>query len=348
MAHAFRQVSRTYVEEIPAEVREFLHEKTGARLLAFLNDDDNKVFTIAFRTPPPSSNGLPHILEHSVLNGSRKYPSKEPFVELLKGSLATFLNAMTYPDKTVYPVASRNEKDFFNLVDVYLDAVFFPRLIEDPHILMQEGWHYELLGEDQPLEIRGVVYNEMKGAYSSPEAVLFKAVQEGLFPDTPYRFDSGGDPAVIPTLDQTSFVEFHSAYYHPSNSRIIVYGDVDLEAFLQKLDQEYLSRFEKREVDSSLPLQMPFPEPKEARARYSLPRGTSPEGKDYLAFAAVVAEAAEPEVHMAFEVLTSVLVESPAAPLKKVLLERGLGEDVMAFFEDSLQQPVFGVAVKNG
>lgn len=348
MTRGFRELSRTYVEEIPAEVLELEHEKTGARLLAFLNDDDNKVFTIAFTTPPPSSNGLPHILEHSVLNGSRKYPSKEPFVELLKGSLATFLNAMTYPDKTVYPVASRNEKDFFNLVDVYLDAVFFPRLKEDPHILMQEGWHYELLGEDQPLEIRGVVYNEMKGAYSSPEAVLFKAVQEELFPDTPYRFDSGGDPAVIPTLDQKTFVAFHDTYYHPSNSRILVYGDVNLEALLKKLDEEYLSRFERKEVHAALPLQPPFPEPKWAKARYSLPRGTSPEGKDYLTFAAVAAGADEPDVHMALSVLTAVLVESPAAPLKKALLDAGLGEDVMAFFTDDLQQPVFAVAVKNG
>ena len=213
--HGFRLEEEKDIKELNASAKLFFHEKSGARLLYLQNDDDNKVFSISFRTPPPDSTGVPHIMEHSVLCGSRKFPVREPFVELAKGSLNTFLNAMTYPDKTVYPIASRNDKDFVNLMDVYLDAVFYPSIYTQPETLMQEGWHYELEDRDRPLTYKGVVYNEMKGAFSSPEQVLFRKIQESLYPDTPYACESGGDPDFIPELTQEQFEAFHKKYYHP-------------------------------------------------------------------------------------------------------------------------------------
>src|SRR5690554_3640701 len=240
LIHGFRLEESTPVKELNGRAYEFIHEKSGARLLYLQDDDDNKVFSINFCTPPPDDTGVPHIMEHSVLCGSRKFPVKEPFVELAKGSLNTFLNAMTYPDKTVYPIASRNDKDFVNLMDVYLDAVFYPNIYEKPEILMQEGWHYELEDRDQPLTYKGVVYNEMKGAFSSPEQVLFRKIQESLYPDTPYGNESGGDPDFIPDLTQEQFKEFHKKYYHPSNSYIYLYGDGDLDAHLRFINEEYL------------------------------------------------------------------------------------------------------------
>ncbi|PTQ57443.1 MAG: Protein hypA [Candidatus Carbobacillus altaicus] len=345
--HGFRVLEKTHIEELSADAYTFFHEASGARLIAVLNDDDNKVFSIAFRTPPSSSNGLPHILEHSVLNGSRKYPTKEPFVELAKGSLNTFLNAMTYPDKTVYPVASRNQKDFMNLMDVYLDAVFFPRLYEDPLILMQEGWHYELPSADaDTLGLRGVVYNEMKGAYSSPEAVLFQRIQTTLFPDTPYRYDSGGDPEVIPTLDQASFVDFHRTYYHPSNSYIFLYGDLDLPSILKKIDADYLAHFGAREIHADTPLQKPFSAPQTIAYPYALPEGVRADKKDYLSLNYVVGEADEAVTMLALEILQYVLIDSPAAPLKQKILEAGFAEDVFASLETSLRQGIFSIVAK--
>lgn len=345
--HGFKVLEKEYIEELSADAYTFLHEASGARLIAVLNDDDNKVFSIAFRTPPNASNGLPHILEHSVLNGSRKYPTKEPFVELAKGSLNTFLNAMTYPDKTVYPVASRNKKDFMNLMDVYLDAVFFPRLYDDPLILMQEGWHYELSHPDaDTLNIRGVVYNEMKGAYSSPEAVLFQRIQTTLFPDTPYRYDSGGDPDVIPTLNQEAFVDFHRTYYHPSNSFMFLYGDLDLPPILKKIDEEYLAHFKARDIHADLPLQKPFSERKTVAYPYALPEGVKADQKDYLSVNYVVGETDEAVAMLALEILQYVLIDSPAAPLKQKILEAGLAEDVFASLETSLRQGVFSIIAK--
>lgn len=345
--HGFYLQEKRYVDEIKSESFLFEHKKSGARLLVLLNEDENKVFSIAFRTPPHSSNGLPHILEHSVLNGSRKYPSKEPFVELAKGSLNTFLNAMTYSDKTIYPVASMNDKDFRNLMDVYLDAVFYPNLIKDPMILKQEGWHYELHSPDEEIAIRGVVYNEMKGAFSSPESVLFRKIQESLYPDTPYHYESGGDPAVIPTLTQEEFVSFHQTYYHPSNSYIFLYGKLDLDEQLQYLDHEYLSHFDRKEIDSSIPLQQPFTEPKEMKVEYSISSNEKEEDKTYLSLNFSVGTSTDAERVFALDILEYMLLETPAAPLKKALIEAGLGKDVFGSFDSSIRQPVFSIVVKN-
>ncbi|NLB40809.1 MAG: insulinase family protein, partial [Clostridiales bacterium] len=250
MTNGFRLQEITEIKELNSNGLMFVHEKSGARLLYVQNEDDNKVFSIAFRTPPSDSTGVPHIMEHSVLCGSRKFPVREPFVELAKGSLNTFLNAMTYPDKTVYPIASRNDKDFVNLMDVYLDAVFYPNIYDQPETLMQEGWHYELENMDKPLTYKGVVYNEMKGAFSSPEQVLFRKIQESLYPDTPYANESGGDPDYIPDLTQEDFLAFHKKYYHPSNSYIYLYGNGDIEEHLKFINDEYLSGFDNAEIDA--------------------------------------------------------------------------------------------------
>ena len=236
---AYKLVRKENLSDIRSTGYLLRHIKTGARIMVIENDDDNKVFNIAFRTPPKNSTGVAHILEHSVLCGSRDFPLKDPFVELVKGSLNTFLNAMTYPDKTVYPVASCNDKDFQNLMDVYLDGVFHPSIYREPKIFKQEGWHYELPAEDAPLTVNGVVYNEMKGAFSSPESVLERFTSSVLFPDTPYSNESGGDPAVIPNLSYEQFIQFHKDYYHPANSYIYLYGDMDMEEKLLWLDKEY-------------------------------------------------------------------------------------------------------------
>ena len=227
-----------YVEELHSKGYILEHKKTGARIFLLSNDDENKVFCIGFRTPPSDSTGVAHILEHSVLCGSEKFPVKDPFVELVKGSLNTFLNAMTYPDKTVYPVASCNEKDFQNLMDVYMDAVLHPNIYKEEKIFRQEGWHYERESEDSPVTLNGVVYHEMKGAFSSPESVLDRYTRNVLYPDTCYGCESGGDPAVIPELSYEDFLNFHKTYYHPSNSYIYLYGDMDMAEKLDWLDRE--------------------------------------------------------------------------------------------------------------
>lgn len=236
----YRLVDERPVEEMNSYGMVLEHKKSGARIFLMSCEDDNKVFSIGFRTPPQDSTGLPHILEHSVLEGSEKFPVKDPFVELVKGSLNTFLNAMTYPDKTVYPVASCNDRDFQNLMDVYLDGVLHPSIYREPKIFLQEGWHYEMEETDSPLIINGVVYNEMKGAFSSPESVLDRYTKAVLFPDTPYRHESGGDPACIPDLTYEQFIAFHKNYYHPANSFIYLYGDMDMAEKLEWLDRAYL------------------------------------------------------------------------------------------------------------
>ncbi len=257
-SHGFEIIREQYIDELKTQARWYRHVKTGAELLSMINDDENKVFGITFRTPPRNSTGVPHILEHSVLCGSRKYPVKEPFVEILKGSLQTFLNAFTYPDKTCYPVASQNLQDFYNLIDVYLDAVFYPRIT--PEIFQQEGWHYEMENPDGPLVYKGVVFNEMKGANSSPDRVLAEYSQQALFPDTTYGLDSGGDPEVIPELTYEQFREFHRTYYHPLNARIFFSGDDDPGERLRLID-EYLKDFEKIEIDSTISPQSRFASP---------------------------------------------------------------------------------------
>ena len=250
------------IDEINGTAYEMKHEKSGARLIYIDSPDSNKVFNIAFRTTPHNSTGVAHIMEHSVLCGSRKFPLKEPFVELVKGSLNTFLNAMTYPDKTMYPVASKNDKDFHNLMDVYLDAVFYPRVREDAEIVMQEGWHYELENADDELTYKGVVFNEMKGVYSSPDSVLERQMMRELFPDTTYGVDSGGDPDYITDLTYEEFQEFYRVHYHPSNSYIFLYGDMNIEEQLAFLNDEYLSHFDAIAVHTEVALQAPFTEGK--------------------------------------------------------------------------------------
>lgn len=330
------------IEEINGTVYEMKHEKSGARLIYIDSPDSNKVFNIAFRTTPQDSTGVAHIMEHSVLCGSRKFPLKEPFVELVKGSLNTFLNAMTYPDKTMYPVASKNDKDFHNLMDVYLDAVFYPRAANDPEILMQEGWHYELENVDDELTYKGVVFNEMKGVYSSPDSILERELMHELFPDTTYGVDSGGNPDVIPELTYEGFQEFYRTHYHPSNSYIFLYGTMDIEEQLRFINDEYLSHFDAIEVDTEVTLQAPFNEGKIVTYPYSIGSDESIDNRTLHALAYVL-PAVTPEQSLAFEVLTHALLTSPAAPLKQVLVKAGIGSDVSGYYLDSIRQPMWAV-----
>ena len=323
------------------------HKKTGAKVFLMMNDDENKVFSIAFRTPPDDSTGLQHILEHSVLCGSEKFPVKDPFVELVKGSLNTFLNAMTYPDKTVYPVASCNEQDFKNLMDVYMDAVLHPNIYHEPKIFMQEGWHYELQEEEGPLALNGVVYNEMKGAYSSPESLLDRAVTQALFPDTCYGFESGGEPPRIPELTYEKFIQYHSRFYHPSNSYIYLYGNMDMEERLEWLDREYLSKYQKRQVDSEIKLQKPFAKPVEKELHYSITEDEEGENRAYFSVNTVVGTDLDPKLYVAFQILEYTLLDAPGAPLKQALIDAGLGEDVFGGYESGILQPYFSVIAKH-
>lgn len=330
------------IDEINGTAYEMKHEKSGARLIYIDSPDSNKVFNIAFRTTPHNSTGVAHIMEHSVLCGSRKFPLKEPFVELVKGSLNTFLNAMTYPDKTMYPVASKNDKDFHNLMDVYLDAVFYPRVREDAEIVMQEGWHYELENADDELTYKGVVFNEMKGVYSSPDSVLERQMMRELFPDTTYGVDSGGDPDYITDLTYEEFQEFYRVHYHPSNSYIFLYGDMNIEEQLAFLNDEYLSHFDAIEVHTEVALQAPFTEGKVVSYPYSVGSEEPTDNRTLHSFAYVLPDVT-PEHSLAFEVLTHALLTSPAAPLKQALVKAGIGSDISGYYLDSIRQPMWTV-----
>lgn len=343
--NGFRLKNVSDVAEISAKTYEFEHVKTGAKLFYVDVDDDNKVFYIGFRTPPKDDTGVAHIVEHSVLCGSKKYPLKEPFVELVKGSLNTFLNAMTYPDKTVYPVASRNAKDFRNLQDVYLDAVFNPNMLTTPEILMQEGWHYEVADADAPLKYSGVVFNEMKGALSSPDDILGYKLQHATFPQNCYGFQSGGDPEAIPDLTQENFVAFHQKFYHPSNSYIYLYGDVDIADQLAYLDREYLNYFDKIEIDSTIDLQPAFDEMKRVVEVYPIGAEEDAAAKTFLALNLVVGETADTLTNLGLGILSHALFSSPAAPVRKALIDSGLGKDVDVALEDDLRQPTFTIAL---
>jgi len=323
------------------------HKKSGARILLVENDDNNKVFSIGFRTPPPDSTGVPHIMEHSVLCGSKNFPAKDPFVELVKGSLNTFLNAMTYPDKTVYPVASCNDKDFKNLMHVYMDAVLYPNIYEHEEIFRQEGWSYQLDSLEEPLGYNGVVYNEMKGAFSSPEGVLDRVILNTLFPDTSYANESGGDPDDIPDLTYEQFLDFHRTYYHPSNSYIYLYGDMDMEERLDWLDREYLSFFDAKEVDSRIRFQEPFEEVKEHTFSYSIASDEPEEENTYLSYNKVIGTSLDRELYLAFQILDYALLSAPGAPLKKALTDAGIGKDIMGSYDNGIYQPIFSVIAKN-
>lgn len=341
MVHGFRVNSMSHIEEVNSDAYLMEHVKSGARLMYLDNDDDNKVFYICFRTTPDNSKGTPHIMEHSTLCGSRKYPLKEPFVELAKGSLNTFLNAITWPDKTMYPIASRNDVDFHNLMDVYLDAVFYPNCLKNPQILMQEGWHYELENKDAPLTYNGVVYNEMKGALSSPEAIMEDRAMEKLFPDTTYGVESGGDPEVIPTLSFREFTEFHRRFYHPSNSYIYLYGDMDIEKTLDYLDREYLSAFDRRNVDSMVKTQAPFSKRVSLTAPYGIAENESTEGKAIHALYTAFNDHMSTMDSLAFRILNYVLIDMDGAPLKQAVLDAGIGSDLSGSYGDSYKQPVW-------
>lgn len=344
---SYELLQQQTLSDLKSEGYYLRHKKSGARILLIKNDDDNKVFSIGFRTPPEDSTGLPHILEHSVLCGSKNFPIKDPFVELVKGSLNTFLNAMTFPDKTVYPVASCNDKDFQNLMHVYMDAVFYPNIYKKEEIFRQEGWSYKLESEDAPLTYNGVVYNEMKGAFSSPEGVLDRVVLNTLFPDTCYAHESGGDPECIPDLTYEQFLAFHQKYYHPSNSYIYLYGNMDFAEKLEWLDKEYLSAFDKKEIDSEIELQKPFTEMKEIEEAYSITSDEPEEDNTYLSYNKVVGISLDKELYLAFEVLDYALLSAPGAPLKKALVDAGIGKDIMGSYENGIYQPMFSVVAKN-
>ncbi len=343
--HGFTILKSQWIEEIHCHSYEMIHKKSGAKLLYMKTDDDNKVFSITFRTPPPNSTGVPHILEHSVLCGSRKFPLKEPFVELVKGSLNTFLNAMTFPDKTMYPIASRNNKDFRNLMDVYLDAVFFPNMVTDKGILMQEGWHYELESPEAPLTYKGVVYNEMKGVYSSADAILEASMMKTLFPHTAYGVDSGGDPTHIPELTFEQFVDFYKMYYHPSNSYIYLYGNMDIEDTLRFIDEEYLSHFEKMEIDSEIAAEPAFAEPVKTTVPYGISSEESEQGKTLHNLAYVINDGLDPVVALGFEVLNYALLGTASSPLRRAVIDAGLGKDVNGAYQTGLLQPVWSITV---
>ena len=325
------------------------HKKSGARVVVISNDDNNKVFSIGFKTPPFNDTGMQHIIEHSTLCGSRKYPVKDPFVELCKGSLNTFLNAMTYPDKTVYPVASCNDTDFKNIMDVYMDAVFYPAMYEKPEIFMQEGWHYELDNADDDIKYNGVVFNEMKGAFSSPDDVLSRYTFVSLFPDTVYKNESGGDPEVIPTLKYEDFLKYHEEYYHPSNSYIYIYGDMDVNERLEYLDSEYLSDFDVSDVDihANIERQAAFDKPVYETKPYAITEDESLEDNTYLSYNAVIGTSVDAKLYLAFQILDYALVMTPGAPVKQALLDAGISTDVYSSYETSLYQPVYSIVAKN-
>ncbi len=344
---AYEVIEKRQIDDIGSMSWLLRHKKTGARIALLSNDDENKVFYIGFRTPPTDSTGVPHIVEHTVLCGSRDFPVKDPFVELVKGSLNTFLNAMTYSDKTVYPVASCNDKDFQNLMHVYLDAVFYPNIYNEKKIFQQEGWHYEMEDENSPLTLNGVVYNEMKGAFSSPDEVNDREVVNSLFPDTTYGVESGGDPKVIPELTYEQFLAFHGKYYHPSNSYIYLYGNMDMAEKLEWMDEKYLSQFDRIEVDSALKQQTAFENPVEKYKEYPIMEGESLEDNTYLSYNTVVGTSLDKELYYAMEILEYALCSASAAPLKLALIHKNIGTEVYTVYNNGIYQPYFSIVAKN-
>lgn len=342
---SFTPIDSRDLDEIESSGHLYIHEGSGARLLYLANDDANKVFGIGFRTPSDNSTGVAHILEHSVLNGSRKYQTKEPFMDMAKSSLQTFLNAMTFSDKTIYPVASRNLHDFKNLVDVYLDAVFYPSIYDQEEIFLQEGWHYHLEKLEDPISYRGVVYNEMRGALSGADAQVLNKILAALYPDSFYGKESGGDPYEIPDLTYEDFLDFHRTHYDPSNAYIFVYGDLDIEAFTTYLHEDYLSHFKGSVEEVKIEKQAPFQEEKVLQGTYSIAPDENPEGKDYFAFAVLAGQRQNIRDLFTLEVLSDALVDSQGAPLRQALLKAGIGADISCIGGDGIQIP-FGVLSK--
>ena len=341
----FELVQEVELPDIESRGYLYQHKRTKARVCILKNKDENRVFSICFRTPPEKSNGVAHILEHSVLNGSQKFPIKDPFIQLGKTSLNTFLNAMTSPDKTIYPVASCNLKDLHNLMDVYMDAVFHPNIYSNPKIFAQEGWHYELLNEEDPVTIKGVVYNEMQGAFSTPEQLLDRNIQTALFPEHPYGYDSGGIPEEIPSLSYEEFLDFHRRHYHPSNSYIFYYGDLDVEAELERLNG-YLAGFEYRQPESVLPPVAPWTEPKEYHLQYPVAEDEEVEEKAFFSLNYCLGELPIVE-KLAMSILEYILLDAPGALLKEKLSEQNLGEEIYGFFDSDIRENTFSVTAKN-
>lgn len=342
---AYEVLEKREIKDINSVTYLCRHKKTGARVALISNDDDNKVFYIGFRTTPEDSTGVAHIIEHSVLCGSRDFPVKDPFVELVKGSLNTFLNAMTYPDKTVYPVASCNDKDFQNLMHVYLDAVFYPNIYQNEVIFRQEGWHYEL-DEAGTLTYNGVVYNEMKGALSDPDSILWREIPSALYPHTTYSVESGGDPSVIPQLTYEQFLNFHKTYYHPSNSYIYLYGDMDMAEKLAYIDEQYLSKFDALQVESEVQEEPAFEKEVRVVKEYPITEGGDAEENTYLSYNVSVGNSLDRELYVAFKILDFALCSVPGAPLKQALIDQGIGKDVFSSFDSGCRQPVFSIVAK--
>ena len=344
---AYEIIEKRRIEDLNSDSFLLSHKKTKARVALLSNNEENKVFSIGFRTPPKDSTGVAHIIEHTVLCGSKEFPIKDPFVELVKGSLNTFLNAMTYPDKTVYPIASCNDADFQNLMHVYLDAVFYPNIYKTDKIFKQEGWHYEMDDEDSDLTINGVVYNEMKGAFSSADDVLSREIQNSLYPDTTYGIESGGDPDHIYELTYENYLDFHRKYYHPSNSYIYLYGNMDMAEKLDFIDREYLSKFDYLEVDSEIGLQKPFDAPKEIHKPYSILDSDSETKNTYLSYNCSVGSTLDRKTYIAFDILDYALCSAPGAPIKKALIDKGIGQDVYSEYDNGIKQPIFSIIAKN-
>ncbi|GJL79244.1 MAG: peptidase [Nitrospinaceae bacterium] len=341
----FKLLKKEFLKELNSESLFFKHEGNGAEVMVLENDDDNKVFSVSLRTPPENDRGVAHILEHSVLCGSKKYPLKEPFIELIKGSLQTFLNAMTFPDKTMYPLASRNHKDFRNLMSVYLDAVFYPHITEET--FMQEGWHYELESPDKEMVYKGVVFNEMKGVFSSPESIIDRYLSHSLFPKTTYGYESGGDPVSIPDLTYEEFKEFHRKYYHPSNSRIFFYGDGNTLEYLEYLQENYLKHFDRMEVDSSIKLQRKFSKPKRKVIHYPVAKEESLDKKTFVLTGLKLGKSTDHEHCLAFNILSHLLLGTSASPLRKALIDSELGSEVIGGgFDDQRAETLFAVGLK--
>ncbi len=342
----YELIQQKDVKDLNSKGLLYKHKKSGARVLILANDDENKVFSVSFKTPPSDDTGVPHIIEHSVLCGSEKFPIKDPFVELIKGSLNTFLNAMTFNDKTMYPIASCNDKDFKNLMHVYMDAVFYPNIYKEEKIFRQEGWSYELESLEDELKINGVVYNEMKGVFSSPEDVLEREILYALFPDNCYGYESGGSPDAIPDLTYENFLDFHRRFYHPVNSYIFLYGNMDYEERLDWLDKEYLSKFDKIELDSHIDLQKSFDKMQERKAFYPVSEPEEEQDNTYISYNLVIGDNLNKENYVAFEVLDYALFTMPGAPIKQRLLDAGICKDVITGYNSEVLQPYYTITLK--
>lgn len=343
----FKLTEKQYVNDIDSIAHVFTHEKSGAKLFYAQNEEDNKVFFVSFKTPPEDDCGTAHILEHSVLCGSAKYVAKDPFNELMKGSLNTYLNALTYADKTMYPVASCNHEDLHNLMDVYLDAVFNPQVIKEKKIFMQEGWHYELNNAQDPITIKGVVYNEMKGALSGPDRVLNNAINQSLFTNSIYRFESGGDPEAIPQLTYEKFVDFYNKYYHPSNSFFYLYGDMDIERCLKHINDEYLVKYDVVDTEVKINDQPVHNRPGFVSDTFAIPSGTKTGKESMLSLNFITGHSTNRLLALSMDILSYILLETGASPIKKVLVDKKIAESAEGWFDSSTYQMVFSIVAKN-